>query len=484
MAVAVRGVAPAGCALLLVLLSLTCCGEDRVDVRVVCIGGEADEGAFRLEQTAIDVPCVDFEGALYRDTRGYPRLDFGTFDREKAGTITRRYEAVVLENAYVKLTLLPAMGKPYSFVYKVTGHEEFFLPTVAQPLGSPNDLGWWFALGGVEYTLPDDEHGDTWAADWTWEIVEDSSTCKTVRMRVEELRLGLVETIDISLYPDKAGYEALLSITNPTDDAIRFQHWINPMWAPGGRGEITVHTEFVMPTRQVHVTERKFNDWMLEYDPQGSRTQAYDDSPLRFLSGWKSTGDLLACELEHGFYSAFSHEEDEGVVRVFPRDATPGCNIWAWGAAPGPATRKRFSGSESCRGYVEMWGGVTHGFDEYRRLEPGEGISWVEWMYPYHGTKGLHFANRDLAITFTRRPDGEHTVRFCPSGDLTGIECRVVSAQSGETRLRIVCESLRPVKDLPEFSIDAAGEDLLLLILDDGEEVARLPARGPPRFPE
>jgi hypothetical protein len=440
------------------------------------------DGIFKLTQTKIYAACADFDEALTRDELGYPRVDFKKFDRDNSGKVIKTFEAIVLENKYISLTLIPEKGKPYSFIYKVTGHEQFFIPAVAQPLSSPNKLGWWFALGGVEYTLPDNEHGDTWAAKWRWEIVEDSQHKKAVRMKVKELRYGLEETIDISIYPDKSYYEAEITIENPTDDPVNFQHWINPMWAPGGQGEITVHTEFIMPTRQVYITERKFNNWMLDYHPQRSRTQYYDDSPLRFLEGWKSIGDLLAGELEHGFYSAFSHNENEGIVRVFPKDKNPGCNIWAWGINPVSKTRRRFSGSEKCRGYVEMWGGVTHGFDKYYCLNPGDVISWKEWMYPFHQTKGLHYGNKDFTVTFTRLPGGKHTLRFCPGGDLSKIECKVVSTKTKETCMHVFFDSICPMKKLPEFSLYRSREDLELIILQNSKEVIKLSAYDPPKF--
>jgi len=47
-----------------------------------------------------------------------------------------------------------------------------------------------------------------------------------------------------------------------------------------------------------------------EYPPERKRKQLYSDNPLRWLKGWKSIGDLLAGNLKHGFYSAFSHDEN------------------------------------------------------------------------------------------------------------------------------------------------------------------------------
>ena len=460
------------------------CNNTRQEVIPIHINEKPKDGIFELTKTKIDVACADFDEALYMDDLGYPRVDIKKFDRHITGSVIRTFNAVVLENKYIKLTLIPGKGKPYSFIYKVTGHEEFFIPSVAQAhVGSPNKLGWWFAFGGVEYTLPDQEHGETWAAKWSWEIVEDSPLKKTVRMKVKELRYGLEESIDISIYPDKSYYEAAINIKNSTSKPIGFQHWINPMWVPGGQGEITEHTEFIIPTRNVYVTERSFNDWMLDYHPQRSRIQSYENSHLRFLLGWKNKGDLLAEKLEHGFYSAFSHDENEGIVRVFPKDKNPGCNIWTYGFNPDKKTRKHFSGNEKCRGYVEMWGGITCDFDEYYRLNPDEAISWTEWMYPYNQTKGLHYANKDFAVTFTRLPSGEHILRLCPGGDLRDVECKIVSVNNKETRFHAVFDNIYPMKKLPQFTLGTSKESLELLILQNGREIVRLPAKFPPVFP-
>jgi len=468
--------------LISVILFVSCQGTAQ-EVQPIHIKEKPKDGIFKLTQTKIDVVCVGFEKALSSDKFGYPRVDFNKFDRDLAGKVIKNFDAVILENRYIKLTLIPGKGKPYSLVYKVTGHEEFFIPAVAQVLGSPNKLGWWFALGGVEYTLPDQEHGETWATEWSWEIIEDSPQRKTVRMEVQELRYGLEETIDITIYSDKSYYETAITIKNPTDEPIRFQHWINPMWVPGGEGEITEHTEYIIPTSEVYVTDRKFNDWMLDYHPQRSRKQSFENSPLRFLSGWKSTGDLLACKLEHGFYSAFSHDKNEGIVRVFPKDKNPGCNIWSWGINPDPKTRKHFSGSEGCLGYVEMWGGITHGFDEYYRLNPNETISWTEWMYPYHQTEGLHYATKDFAVTFTCLPGGDYILRLCPGGDLKDVECKIVSVKNEEICLHVIYDYIYPQKELPQFTLGSSKEDLELVILQNGREIVRLPSKLPPVFP-
>jgi hypothetical protein len=385
------------------------------------------------------------------------------------------YDALLFENSYLKLLLLPNRGKPYSFIYKVTGNEELFIPETAQVLGSSNKTGWWFALGGVEYNMPDEEHGETWAAPWDWEISEDSPSVKSVKMSVNELRFGLKESVTISVFPDKAFYQADISITNPTDSTIKFQHWINPMWVPGGNSDgLTPNTEFIIPTDEVFVTDRPFNNWMLGYSPDSSRLQTYTGSSLRFLKYWKGYGDLLAWKLDEGYYSAFSHEHNEGIVRVFPLEINPGCNIWTWGINPSSRTRMRFSGNESHKGYVEMWGGITHGFDNYFSLAPGQSISWTEWMYPYSNTRGLHYANRDLAITFFRTGSNDYEVNLCPSGEINGIKLLARSKGSNKNYLRLAIKKTFPDQSMKTYCFNSEEEDVELIILKDGKELKRL----------
>ena len=392
----------------------------------------------------------------------------------------KKYNAIIIENKYIKFTLLPDAGKPYSLIYKVTGHEEFFIPQIAQLLRSSNKLGWWFILGGVEYTMPDEEHGETWAAEWKWKVTEDSDQKKTVRMSVDERRFGLKEIIDISVYPDKAYFEAAVSITNPTDSTVKFQHWINPMWVPGGNiNGLTPNTEFIMPTKEIYATERTFNDWMLKYDPKGNRLQPYENNPMRLFKNWIYYGDLLAWKLEHGFYSAFSHEANEGIVRVFPEDLNPGCNIWTFGFDPDTSTRMTFSGTETHNGYVEMWGGITHGFTNYYSLEPAKTISWTEWIYPYINTEGLHFADKDFAVTFLKKENDNYLITLCPSGDIKGIELKVMSTESKKTYLKVIYKSAFPDKNIKGYNFTAVEDDIVLIISKDGKEIVRLKPMPP-----
>lgn len=351
--------------------------------------------AFSLRETTIPIRQIDLDGVKFLDEHGYPRIDWEKYQRQPPPVVERRHKAVVLENRYVRLTLLPEIGRVYSLVAKPTSHEQFWTNPIAKPIaGQQNDTGWWWVLGGAEYTIPRGEHGTTWALPWKYQISENSSRRKAVKMRVLEPQTKIEQTLEVAIYPDKVYYEAEITLTNTGDQEAKFSHWVNPMWAPGGGGELTPETEMVVPCTAMVVLDRDFNRWML-----GARVQEFERNPLRFVKHWRSIGDLLAQQLMDGFYGAFSHDANEGIVRVFDPKDTPGMDIWTWGFPPPPDRQRGFSDVPNL-GYVEMWGGTSHDFsDEARQtLAPKARRHWKEWMYAFHATGGLTYADKTVAV--------------------------------------------------------------------------------------
>ena len=45
-------------------------------------------------------------------------------------------------------------------------------------------------------------------------------------------------------------------------------------------------------------------------------------------------GDLMADSLDAGFYGVYSHDEEEGVIRVFDPLLNPGVDMWTCGFNP------------------------------------------------------------------------------------------------------------------------------------------------------
>ena len=131
----------------------------------------------------------------------------------------------------------------------------------------------------------------------------------------------------MSLGANSSALKSDSRIWNPTRETVNFAYWTNPMWVPGGHNQLIYHTEFIIPTKQILIEER----WQKNLGPS---PQSWIENPLRYIRNWPKMGDLMADSLDAGFYGAYSHNEEEGVIRVFDPLLNPGVDMWTCGFNP------------------------------------------------------------------------------------------------------------------------------------------------------
>src|ERR1700744_846867 len=100
--------------------------------------------------------------------------------------VDRSFKTWVIENQYLKVTLLPEFGgRILSIIYKPTGHEELYRTDVGVPYGIK--LGrfyydWMMVYGGIFATFPDPEHGKTWLKPWDFKVIKNTADDVTISM--------------------------------------------------------------------------------------------------------------------------------------------------------------------------------------------------------------------------------------------------------------------------------------------------------------
>ena len=162
------------------------------------------------------------------------------------------------------------------------------------------------------------------------------------------------------------------------------------MWTPGGQNELTDNTEFIIPTKRIVIPER----WQANVGPS---PQTWADSPLRFLRNWENMGDLMADGLQAGFYGAYSHDEEEGVVRVFDPLVNPGVDVWTYGFHPNNIPMGSGAANKGlCRDVGRYGGHISR-----RTRLPCSGS--------VRGLDGV-----DLSLPAHRRPDLRRQYSGCP----------------------------------------------------------------------
>jgi len=332
-----------------------------------------------LRAERLTIQQVDYEAYLRPGYLGIPTLNLSAVDYTRH--VAKQHDAVIMESDSVRVTLLPAMGRVYSILDKMTGRDILWRNDIARPGGANNKLGWWLWIGGIEFTIPGEEHGYTWALPWNWSVAENSSRRVAVEATVLEPSTMLHERLTFSLAAGSAALRTDVEVTNPTARATSFAHWTNVPLVPGGTNELLDDTIFDIPTSRINISER----WRQNLGPS---PQQWPASSLHGIRGWRGQGDFMVDGLEHGYYGAYVPSLDEGALRLFDASATPGLDTWTYGFRPPKGVVPMGSGAAS-KGYAEMWGGNVRTFpDERAPIVSGGRAGWTEWIVPYHGLGG------------------------------------------------------------------------------------------------
>src|SRR5205809_4755978 len=109
---------------------------------------------------------------------------------DKKTIVDRTFKTYVIENHYLKVTLLPEFGgRILSIVYKPTGHEQLYRTEVGVPYGIKGGIfyyDWLMVYGGIFPTFPDAEHGKAWLKPWDFKVVKESAGEVTVSMSLKD----------------------------------------------------------------------------------------------------------------------------------------------------------------------------------------------------------------------------------------------------------------------------------------------------------
>src|SRR6266550_8388946 len=168
---------------------------------------------------------------------------------DKKTIVDRTFRTHMLENRYLKVTLLPEFGgRVLSIVYKPTGHEQLYRTEVCVPYGIKGDnfyYDWLMVYGGIFPTFPDAEHGKTWLKPWDFKVVKESAGEVTVSMSLEDDfdysaapskfsgSTGIEATYYVTLKADRVALDARVVLKNPQPKTIDYEYWTCTTLAPG-----------------------------------------------------------------------------------------------------------------------------------------------------------------------------------------------------------------------------------------------------------
>jgi hypothetical protein len=274
----------------------------------------------------------------------------------------------------------------------------------------------------------------------------------------------LSATIQIGLAAGEAAFTLTPTITNVSDEAVRFAFWHSAALAPGRDNTPSAETRFVIPAESVTVHSTADSEL-----PGMGHTLSWPLDTGRDLSrlgNWRDYLGVFEWPAAHGpFVAVYDPEQDAGGVRVFPSGSVRGSKVFAMGWQQ-PLDTAYYTNDGST--YVELHGGLAPTFADQVALSTGESVSWNETWYPLAGIGGVKSANEWGALTWERRTGGVQ-VGFYPTQPFEG---EIILLDSGREvgRIEVAANPNAPFNGLAPFANPAsvpAGAALAVRVLSN-----------------
>lgn len=369
------------------------------------------EGPVSFSTTTLSIPTypyADYLTSHYSPTFNmtYTKLDWPRYQGDHPQPVARDYELLVLENEYLRVTLMPSLGgRIYQMIYKPlnppAGHNVLYQNPVIKPSPwGPPEQGWWLAVGGIEWCLPVDEHGYEWGEPWDYEVVSTTHGV-TVTLRDTSASDRIRATVAVHLPAGRAYIAVTPRIENPTAAAIEYKYWTNAMLAPGPLNRVGAELQLVFSADEVSV--HSTGDERLPghgAPPEGPDYRfswpIYRGVDYSRLGEWREwLGFFEYPQAAGDFAGVYDVESDVGVVRIFPSSVALGSKGFGFGWAHMIDSNLWTDDGST---YFELHGGVAPTFWDWAALEPGASLSWTELWYPLAGVGRLRAATREAAL--------------------------------------------------------------------------------------
>jgi tetratricopeptide (TPR) repeat protein len=342
---------------------------------------------------------IFYTGRAYQGAQGpvypYPFLDVLT--DKLAG---RTYTALYLENALVKICVLPEIGgRIFEAVDKTNGTNFFYRQHVIKPalIGM---LGAWIS-GGVEWNIPHHHRATSFLpVDWTLAANTDGS--KTIWVGELELRHRMKWLVGLTLRPGRSALEVTYKIINRTPVAHSILCWANAAVQANETYQVIFSPGTALATFH---GKNQFSRWPVSREVY-NRVDYSDGVDVSWWKNNRSPTSFFAWESEEDFFAGYDHGRDAGVVFVGDHHFVPGKKFWTWGTGEEGKRWERIL-TDTDGPYLElMFGSFSDNQPDYSWCQPYEVKTVTQTWFPVRRLGGVKMANAEAACNLKLGKDG------------------------------------------------------------------------------
>ena len=341
---------------------------------------------------------IFLEKRVYQGSSGvvYPYPVFEKIEDEKQD---KTYDAVYIENEYIKVMILPELGGRVQMAYdKIKQRHFIYYNQVIKP-ALVGLTGPWIS-GGIEFNWPQHHRPSTYSpVDYTIEENADGSV--TVWVSENEKMFHQKGMAGFTLRPGKAYLEIKGKLYNPTPVPQTFLWWANPAVA------VNEHYQSVFPP-DVHAV---FDHGKRDVSTFPIATGTYykiDYSEGVDISNYKNIPvptSYMAINSEFNFVGGYENDTKAGVLHVANHHISPGKKQWTWGNGDfGKAWDRNLTDEDGP--YIELMAGVyTDNQPDFTWLQPYEEKAFTQYFLPYRELGVVKNASQDLLLNLDKVGD-------------------------------------------------------------------------------
>ncbi|MDL9978387.1 DUF5107 domain-containing protein [Microbacterium sp. ASV49] len=317
--------------------------------------------------------------------------------------VLREWQAVHLENEFVRLVVLPELGGRIHIGFdKTTGYDFFYRNNVIKP-ALVGLAGPWIS-GGIEFNWPQHHRPATYLpVETAIEHGDDGSV--TVWCHDHDPFARMSAQHGVRLRPGSSVVELAVRLHNRTDERQTFLWWANvaarvhddyQSFFPEDVHYVADHarralTAFPEADRAYYGVDYPA---LAEQKPGADRIDWYRNIPV--------PTSYMIVDSQQDFFGGYDHAAGAGFVHWAERRLSPGKKQWTWGDAPfGHAWDAQLTDEDGP--YVELMAGVyTDNQPDFTWLLPGETKTFTQYWYPIPAIGPAHQATPDAAVHVER----------------------------------------------------------------------------------
>jgi len=304
----------------------------------------------------------------------------------------QEWDAVFLENTYLKVMVLPQLGGRVQMAYDKLKKRHFVYHNRVIKPALVGLTGPWIS-GGIEFNWPQHHRPSTFEpTDHQIEHHADGSV--TVWCNELERMFRTRGMAGFTLHPQKAYLEVSVKLYNRTEFPQTFLWWANPAV------KVNDAYQSVFPPDVNAVFDHGKRD-VSEFPIARGTYYKVDYSPGTDISRYRNIPvptSYMAITSDYDFVGGYEHDSRGGLLHVANHHISPGKKQWTWGHGDfGQAWDRNLTDEDGP--YIELMCGVyTDNQPDFSWLMPGEEKTFSQYFMPYRDLGVVKNATREAIL--------------------------------------------------------------------------------------